>query len=239
MEKKGLLTISEFAKLSGTKRKNLIYYDTIDLFSPDTIGENGYRYYSYQQLETINVIYSMKEIGTPLKEIKVYLDERSPERLIKVFNEKKEKIDSEIKKLQKISKMMQERMMITEKSQKIDIGRISVDYCDSEIIFVSPEIEADDDGVFETLQDFYELYAVYELSWGGAIGDIVARENLLMKKWHYPNRYFTKVNEPLELPNIMVKPAGQYAIGYIRGDYDAIDTLYERLYAYIEAHHLF
>lgn len=75
MENKATLTISEFAKLSGVSRKTLIYYDKIGLFCPETVNpESGYRYYSYLQLDVISAIYALKEIGTPLKDINVYLD---------------------------------------------------------------------------------------------------------------------------------------------------------------------
>ena len=58
-----LLSISQFAHLSGIKRKNLIFYDEIGLFSPAHVGENGYRYYSTRQFDTANLTWSLKEIG--------------------------------------------------------------------------------------------------------------------------------------------------------------------------------
>ena len=89
MENKGMLTISEFGKLAGVSRKTLIYYDKIGLFCPEAVDtESGYRYYSYPQLDVISAIYALKEIGTPLKAIKIYLDERTPERLVALFEER-------------------------------------------------------------------------------------------------------------------------------------------------------
>ncbi|MEF9918186.1 MAG: MerR family transcriptional regulator [Eubacterium sp.] len=234
IENRAVLSIGEFSRLSGMKRKNLIYYDEIGLFSPEVVKENGYRYYSYYQLDTISVIYAMKEIGTPLKEIKIYLDERSPQKLIQVFTEQKKKIDNDIHKLKRISSMMEERIKTTCNSYKINSDQIFFKYCNAEMIFTSPEIEADDDAMLDMLQDFYEYCSLYKMSYGYPVGDIITCENLHKKNWHYPNHYFAKLKDPLDLPNVVIKPEGFYVIGYIEGDYDTIDNLYERLYNYIE-----
>ncbi len=44
-------TTGEFAKLCNVKKQTLFHYDDIGLLSPAVTGENGYRYYSYAQLE--------------------------------------------------------------------------------------------------------------------------------------------------------------------------------------------
>ena len=43
------LTTAQFAKLHEVNKRTLHYYDTIGLFSPDTKGDNGYRYYNFSQ----------------------------------------------------------------------------------------------------------------------------------------------------------------------------------------------
>ncbi|MHA8138628.1 MerR family transcriptional regulator [Lactobacillaceae bacterium Scapto_B20] len=40
------MKISEFAKLTGISRENLIFYDQQGLLKPISRGQNGYRYYS-------------------------------------------------------------------------------------------------------------------------------------------------------------------------------------------------
>ena len=111
------LSIGAFARLSGIRRANLIYYDEIGLFSPKSKGENGYRYYSYDQLDAVYIIHSLKEIGVPLKEIKTYLETRTPEKMIALFSEQKRQVDREIEKLRSISSMMQSRIELTQQGQ--------------------------------------------------------------------------------------------------------------------------
>ena len=44
------LTTGEFAKICNVKKHTLFHYDDIGLLKPDYYDENGYRFYSYSQL---------------------------------------------------------------------------------------------------------------------------------------------------------------------------------------------
>ena len=72
-----LLSISEFAKLAGTTRRTLIFYDQKDVFKPMKIEETGYRYYSYEQLYQIGFILGLRDLGLLVEEIKDYLGDSS------------------------------------------------------------------------------------------------------------------------------------------------------------------
>ena len=72
----------EFAKLCKVNKKTLFYYDEINLFKPEKVLSNGYRYYSTYQLETFNVIFTLKDLGMPLKEIKDFMDKRNAKNII-------------------------------------------------------------------------------------------------------------------------------------------------------------
>ena len=58
-----LLTISEMAYIHGITRTTLIYYDKIGLFQPETVDENGYRYYSPTQIPMLREICFLRSIG--------------------------------------------------------------------------------------------------------------------------------------------------------------------------------
>ena len=52
-----MLSIGEFSKICKVSTKTLRYYDEIGLINPSKINqENGYRYYSIEQLETMLLI---------------------------------------------------------------------------------------------------------------------------------------------------------------------------------------
>lgn len=46
-------TIKQLANLSGVSTRTLRYYDEIDLLKPKRIGENGYRIYETEQIDTL------------------------------------------------------------------------------------------------------------------------------------------------------------------------------------------
>ncbi|MGL4735921.1 MAG: MerR family transcriptional regulator [Cellulosilyticaceae bacterium] len=68
-------SIGEIAKLANLPIKTLRYYDEVGLLKPAYVNEeNNYRYYSYEQFITIDVIKNCKLMGMPLGAIKKVLD---------------------------------------------------------------------------------------------------------------------------------------------------------------------
>lgn len=66
--------IGDFSKKVGVPIKTLRYYDEINLFKPLYIDDfTGYRYYVDEQIEMIDKIVMLKELGLSLKEIDEYL----------------------------------------------------------------------------------------------------------------------------------------------------------------------
>lgn len=73
---KNYFTISEFAKLRDININSLRYYEKLGLLKPAIIDENnGYRYYSAEQVSLLNKIILCIQLGIPLKEMVKFLDE--------------------------------------------------------------------------------------------------------------------------------------------------------------------
>lgn len=77
MTEKGLLSITEMARLRGITTETLRHYDRIGLLKPDALDENNVRYYSVLQYEKLETIRELQEIGLSLKEIGAYLEDRN------------------------------------------------------------------------------------------------------------------------------------------------------------------
>ena len=75
-------------------KNTLFHYDKIGLFSPEIVLDNEYRYYSIHQIEVLEAIIMLKELGMSLKEIQAFLSDRTPEKLLELF-EKEEQILAE------------------------------------------------------------------------------------------------------------------------------------------------
>lgn len=102
MNKESFLTTGEFAKLAGVTKHTLFYYDEIELFSPEIKTENGYRYYSVSQLEVFDVIYTLKDLGVSLDEIRQYMENRTPSSLLTLFQKEEKMISQQIAHLKSI-----------------------------------------------------------------------------------------------------------------------------------------
>lgn len=98
-----LLRIGEFSKLSGVPIRTLRYYDEIDLFKPAEIDLfTDYRYYKEEQIEDLNLINNLKDVGFALEEIKSNWNHFNNEVMLnkkKELEQKLENINESIKKI--------------------------------------------------------------------------------------------------------------------------------------------
>ena len=98
-----MLTIGEFSNICKVSTKTLRYYAEIGLILPDEINsENGYRYYSINQLETMLLINRLKEYHFSLEEIKTILEseELMDEKLYAALNRKKKEIAVQVQQFE-------------------------------------------------------------------------------------------------------------------------------------------
>ena len=97
MDHNKYMTTGEFARRMGVTKNTLFHYDNIGLFLPEIVDTNDYRYYSIYQMEVFDTIIILKEMGMPLNEIKEFMDHRSPESLMELFEKEDKKITEPIK----------------------------------------------------------------------------------------------------------------------------------------------
>jgi len=72
-----LFRIGEFSQIARVSGRLLRYYDSIGLLRPQRIDpETGYRYYSAGQLERLNRILALKELGLSLDQVARMLDDK-------------------------------------------------------------------------------------------------------------------------------------------------------------------
>jgi MerR family transcriptional regulator, thiopeptide resistance regulator len=67
-------TVKQLATLAGVSPRALHYYDQIGLLPPDSLGDNGYRYYGTAALLRLQQIMFFKELEFRLSDIKQILD---------------------------------------------------------------------------------------------------------------------------------------------------------------------
>lgn len=96
-----MLSIGEFAIVSGISKKTLRYYDEIGLLKPEKIKKNNqYRLYSKKQVEKAKNICRYKKTGISLKAIKQIIDLFEDNLEKEYMTKRLEEIEIEIKKLE-------------------------------------------------------------------------------------------------------------------------------------------
>lgn len=99
-----MLSIGEFSNICKVSTKTLRYYAEIGIILPDEINpENGYRYYSIEQLETMLFINRLKSYNFSLEEIKTILEaeESQDEKLYFALTGKKKEIENQVQEFEK------------------------------------------------------------------------------------------------------------------------------------------
>lgn len=99
-----MLSIGEFSKICAVSTKTLRYYAEIGLIYPDEINpENGYRYYSIEQLETMLFINRLKSYNFSLEEIKTILELKASqyEKIYLSLIKKKKEIEKQVQEFEK------------------------------------------------------------------------------------------------------------------------------------------
>jgi len=93
-----LITAGELAKLASTTKRTIHFYDEKDVLKPVKVNSANYRYYLESQILDFQRILLLSTLGVSLDEMKKYL--RKNGDLAKLFDDKKELIEKEIRLLE-------------------------------------------------------------------------------------------------------------------------------------------
>lgn len=114
------IKISDFAKLTNSTLKTVMYYHKIGLLQEPKRAQNGYRLYGANELTRMRMIKQLKSLGLDLKEIKGILgdthDSKSLTQVLQTLHaeliNQKKNIENQILK---VEKLLNEEVMPTNK----------------------------------------------------------------------------------------------------------------------------
>jgi len=225
----------EMARLHNINKQTLIYYDKIDLFRPEsTDEETGYRYYSLEQAQVLEVILILKQFGMPLKEIRGFLDKGDTSERIALLQEQLKMMDDKIAQLQKNKMRIGATIENLTKRMEVVPQEFSVRQ--------QPGRRALSTTVAPPYDDYQLELAVRHLL-GKEIADEEGAYFYLYgfpKKVAEKNIQYDKVSLPLpvDLPDhddtAETIPPGWYACYNHQGPYITIGDSWQRLFSHIE-----
>ncbi len=227
------LTTSQFAKLHNVNKRTLHYYDKIGLFSPKNKGENNYRYYSALQSIDFEYIRMFKELNMSIEEIRNYIRKPNPKDFIAIVNKKSNEIEEEIIRLKKIKDVLsskKEQLLLSEKKENMTI---EITECEQEEYLIAPFAFKD--------SDIQKLFVYIKEMWGieqcrAGVGSYISLEKVKNKNFQEYDGLFTPSLSNNK--NIFIKPKGKYLCGYIKGSWDNLPKMYEKMLKYAEENYL-
>lgn len=115
------LKIKEFSLLCGVTVKTLRHYEKIGLLQPFDVDEwTGYRYYNVSQMQTMENIRRLKEMGFSLDEISEMFASGSLKPTLQTLEKKIAESERELRKLQQRCTMLRNLVDSQNKIQKME-----------------------------------------------------------------------------------------------------------------------
>lgn len=236
---KQYLTTGEFAKICGVTKFTLFHYDAIGILKPERIDENGYRCYSLKQLSTFDIIWVLKEIGTPLKEIKGYIERKSTDFFLDILAQRKKQLDAEQKKIERMQSFLQNTLQMTHRALHAVCGQPRIEeHAEEYLIAIAfPWQSSEGEQILKTYEQ-YRYCTEHDLFDSMPIGFIIGHASLEAGEYDHADYFFSVSSCRYDSEWLLVKPAGKYAVIDHEGSYENIPAAYETLKAYIAKSHL-
>lgn len=124
MDRRKYMTTGEVASVMHVTKNTLFHYDKIGLFSPAIKLDNDYRFYSTRQLEVLEVILWLRELDMPLEDIRCFLKDRTPRKLLELFEVEERLAAAQMKRLKDRLEWMREKKKEIKELLTLDLDGI-------------------------------------------------------------------------------------------------------------------
>ena len=232
----------DFARLCCTNKRTLIHYDEIGLFKPAYTDDRGYRYYSESQFDVFFTINCLSKLGMPLREIGAFLNHRNPQALKKLLLEQREEVLKEEERIRKTRQVIETKLALVSLQEKLESNQagsstehIFQEYTPEEYMILSDPLNTNDhEAIIHTLCSHIGYCNKNNLNAGHPYGAMLDVSELRQGHLDTYAYFFTKViDRPEDFP-FHIKPAGTYAVAYLKGDYYDSEETYRKLFQWID-----
>lgn len=229
-----LFTIGQFAAIHGVTKKTLMWYDEVDLVKPSIIGENGYRYYSYQQSSALETILMLRELNVSIEEIKKFMENRSAASMEKLLHEKIDELEERIAYLKSMRKTLVSRHQDMEDLMYLDLSEISIVEREKSHLAVVPiEQEVPTIKDVERVIGIVKQHKVPRLH-DAIYGSMIAVENLYQKKHGDYAALYIELPRSISKKGLHTRPGGRYLRAFCKGTWDNLPRRYGEILAYAQ-----
>lgn len=236
-------TPAELAKLFGISKQLLLYYDKNDIFSPEFVDENGYRFYVLSQYFTLQIIISLRKLDVSLKEIKAYLKSKDINLLKNIYRNKQQEYKKQIEELLYLEKTMQQKISFLNNIANLPLNQILLEIQEEKCLYFSEAIS-----IKKPIKQRMNTLAKHMLP----VFSHESFQEYLMgfhydsKEYFYEDRItqynvFISANSKLNYKNPIkfIKEKGLYLCVYCNAQYGVVDNkIKERIRKFIKQNNL-
>ncbi len=235
-----MFSAGELAKLQNISKQTLLYYDKIGLFKPSYINpENGYRYYSAEQLDYLDTILIMKKIGFSLNAIQQQMECYNTENSIQCFRQQLLVIKNQINELSLIQSQLEHRCEQLVRAYTQKDGAPLVDTVGPQFILChdveSPYTMRE---VSVATKKCYAQALTSDLPIFFQCGVSVPLKRILQGQYANAGIAFLTIENVPSVSNIKRLPQGLTASLYHFGRYETMDASYIKLMKYCSSNGL-
>lgn len=235
--KETFLTISQFSKIAEISRKTLIFYDNIGLFCPEFTDDNGYRYYSHEQIYIISAITILKELGMSLSEIKQYMDKRNIDHAVSLLNAQNDVINDKIQKLKNTQNMLLSKLESLSNSRNITPYLPEIVTQEQEPLYISRPFHFEKTKIPDDIWiNYYMECKKRGITFGYPEGFLIQKEHFISGSSAYADHIIFYVNKK-KFANAYI-PKGRYLVACGYGGLEDTERIYQCLFEYIRTHQL-
>ncbi len=239
---KDMFSIGELAGYQNISKQTLIYYDKIGLFRPAYIDpDNNYRYYTSNQIDYLDTILVMKEMGFSLAEIQEHMKSYTIDTSLIMLRKQLTVIEHQITHLQLIKnrlalrcEQMEHVKEFHDRNQTVTLEQVQQKH------LLCVEVEAP--------QSFREISIATKKCFSQALrealpiffqtGVIVPYEHILAGRYTEAETAFLPIGKTNKAKNIRILPKGTVARIYHCGTYLSVDRSYRKLLQFCEENQL-
>ncbi|MFS0784628.1 MerR family transcriptional regulator [Bacillus sp. 1P06AnD] len=228
--------IGEISKLFQIDIRTLRYYDKIGLFKPQSVdSSSGYRRYTIDQFEQLNTIMYLKSLNVPLKNIKLFLENRDIDHILLLLEEQQQVTEQKLKEFNQIQKKLERRIrLITDAAGTIKLGAIQeIQLPERTIVLLKERIHKD-----HNLEMFIRLLEnnanMKSAIFLGEVGLSISVKNLHALSFDEYSSLFIMVNQEKEpIKEAKVLSGGNYLSIRFQGTHKDAAPYYKRLMDYV------
>ena len=239
---KDMFSIGELAGYQNISKQTLIFYDKIGLFRPAYVDpNNNYRYYEAKQIDYLDTILIMKEMGFSLSEIQEHMKNYTIDTSLVTLRKQLTVIDQQIAHLQLIRKRLAHRCEqmenvkeLHEMAQEVFVKEVSKKY------FLYAEVEEP--------RSFREISIATKKCFSQALkeelpiyfqtGVIVPYRHVLEGRYTEAKVAFLPIEKTKKAKNIGTLPKGKVVSIYHYGTYQSVERSYKKLLKFCEENQL-